>query len=126
MSAVRTPPSSDLAVPSVPTLPVPTRDIPPLVAPSTLALPTATSSSGTDGSTTTVRTQYVLHVTSPVSLLTQTHILYSTHSTHCLFTLVVNYINYNYTSLPSSAVAEPQAATTYSEEAECDEMHRRS
>ena len=52
--------------------------------------------------------QYVLHVTSPVSLLTQTHILYSTHSTHCLFTLVVNYINYNYASLLSSAVAEPQ------------------
>ena len=49
--------------------------------------------------------QYVLHVTSPVSLLTQTHILYSTH---CLFALVVNYINYNYASLPSSAVAEPQ------------------
>ena len=37
------------------------------------------------------------------------HILYSTHSTHCLFTLVVNYINYNYTSLSSSVVNEPQA-----------------
>jgi len=23
------------------------------------------------------------------------HILYSTYSTHCLFTLVVNYLNYN-------------------------------
>ncbi len=57
---------------------------------------------------TAVRTQYVLHVTSPVSLLTQTHILYITHSTHCLFTFVVNYINYNYASLPSSAVAEPE------------------
>jgi len=53
MSAVRIPPSSDLVVPSVPTLPVSTRDIPPPVATSTLALPTATSSSGTDGSTTT-------------------------------------------------------------------------
>ena len=36
------------------------------------------------------------------------HILYSTHSTHCVFTLVVNYINYNHTSLSSPAVAEPQ------------------
>ena len=59
---------------------------------------------------TAVRTQYVLHVTSPVSLLTQTHILYSTHSTHCLFALVVNYINYNYAPLLSSAVAEPQSS----------------
>ena len=32
------------------------------------------------------------------------HILYKAHSTHCLITLVVNYINYNCTSLPSSAV----------------------
>ena len=55
MSAVRTPTSSYLAVPSVPTLPVPTRDISPPVATSTLALPTATPSSGTDGSTTTVQ-----------------------------------------------------------------------
>ncbi len=35
--------------------PVPTRDISPPVATSTLALPTATPSSGTDGSTTTVQ-----------------------------------------------------------------------
>ena len=55
MSAVRTPPSSDLAVLSVPTLPVPTRAVSPPVATSTLALPTATPSSGTDGSTTTVQ-----------------------------------------------------------------------
>ena len=55
MSAVRTPPSSDLAVPSVPTLPVPTRAISLPVAPSTLAFPTATPRSGTDGSTTTVQ-----------------------------------------------------------------------
>ena len=53
MSEVRTPPSSDLAVLSVPTLLVPTRDISPPDATSTLALP-ATPSSGTDGSTTTV------------------------------------------------------------------------
>ena len=38
MSAVRTPPSSDLAVLPVPPLPVPTRDISPPVATSTLAL----------------------------------------------------------------------------------------
>jgi hypothetical protein len=50
ISAVRTPLSSDLAV-----LPVPTRDISPPVPTSTLALPTVTSSSGTDGSTTTVQ-----------------------------------------------------------------------
>jgi hypothetical protein len=45
MSAVRTPPSYDLVVPFVP----------PPAATSTFALPTATSSSGTDGSTTTVQ-----------------------------------------------------------------------
>ena len=52
LSAVRTPPSSDLAVLSVPTLPVPapTRDISPHVATSTLVL---NPSSGTDGSITT-------------------------------------------------------------------------
>jgi len=46
MSAVCTPPSSDLAVLSVPTLPVPKRDISPPVATSTLALPIANPSSG--------------------------------------------------------------------------------
>ena len=36
------------------------------------------------------------------------HILYSTHSTRCLFTIVVNYINYNHTSLSRSAVTVQQ------------------
>jgi hypothetical protein len=53
MSAVCTPPFSDLAVLPVSPLPVPTRDISPPVATSTLGLPTATPSSGTDGTTTT-------------------------------------------------------------------------
>ncbi len=65
ISAVRTPPSSDLAVLSVPTLPVPTGDTSPPVATSTLALlPTATPSSGADGITTTVQSIPTLVATS--------------------------------------------------------------